>query len=138
MIPVFLDTNVVLDLCLDRQPFVADAVQLFRAMEEKRIHAHLSATIITDIYYLASRQKEDLLVREFIAGLLEIVKVIGVNRSLLSQALLLNWDDFEDALQYAACKKASVSAIVTRNTKDFIKAEIPVYAPSDFLLKFCG
>ncbi len=133
MIPVFLDTNVILDLCLNREPFAADAIKVFKAIEERKILPFVSATTITDIYYLAQRQNENEVVREFISGLVDIVKIVAIDRRLISKALNTSWPDFEDAIQYSAAKKAGVAFIVTRNKKDFVKSDIAVLLPSELI-----
>lgn len=55
MINILLDTNVLLDICLNRMPFVDDALEIFKAIELKKIKGHVTATTITDIYYIARK-----------------------------------------------------------------------------------
>lgn len=71
----------------------------------------------------------------FISPLIETVTVVGVNRRIISDAILLDWSDYEDALQYTVGKKANVSAIVTRNTIDFSASDISVFTPRQFVLQ---
>ena len=135
MINILLDTNVLLDICLNRMPFVDDALEIFKAIELKKIKGHGTATTITDIYYIARKQKEHELAINFISSLIETVTVVGVNRRIISDAILLDWSDYEDALQYTVGKKANVSAIVTRNTIDFSASDISVFTPRQFVLQ---
>ncbi len=58
MTNILLDTNVLLDICLNRTPFVDDALEIFKAIELKKIKGHVTATTITDIYFIARKQKE--------------------------------------------------------------------------------
>lgn len=55
---VLFDTNVVLDIALNRRPFVEDASLLLRLAEQKEITACLSNTCITDIFYLINKHAE--------------------------------------------------------------------------------
>jgi len=135
MINILLDTNVLLDICLNRMPFVDDALEIFKAIELKTIKGHVTATTITDIYFIASKQKEHELAIQFISALIDTVNVVGVNRRIISDAIRLDWSDFEDALQYTVGKKANVSTIVTRNPNDFTASDIPVFTPSQFVLQ---
>ena len=52
MIKVLIDTNIVLDLLLEREPFVNDAIALFELVELGQVKGYLAATTITNIFYI--------------------------------------------------------------------------------------
>jgi predicted nucleic acid-binding protein len=133
---VLLDTNIIVDIALARMPYYDDAKIIFRAAQDKQIAVFMSASSLTDIYYIVSNKIGDALATGFITNLIEILDIISVSKETILAALALGWKDFEDAVQYAAGTAVSVSAIVTRNPKDYSGSEIPVLSPQEFILEF--
>jgi predicted nucleic acid-binding protein len=132
---VLLDTNIIVDIALARMPFYEDAKIIFQAAQDKRIAVFMSASSITDVYYIVSNKIGNVLATEFITNLVEILEIIAVSKETILSALALGWKDFEDAVQYAAGTAVSVSAIVTRNPKDYSGSEIPVLSPQEFIVE---
>ena len=126
---VFIDTNIVLDFLQDRQPFVEDAVRLFERVDNGEIEGFIAATTITNIYYIVRRVAGVQAAQNAIAQVLTDLHICAVDRSVLEQALSLNFRDFEDAVQYASGIAYGVDVIVTRDASGFIDAEIPVMSP---------
>ncbi|MDR0321662.1 MAG: PIN domain-containing protein [Treponema sp.] len=94
----------------------------------------ISASAITDIYYIARKSKSDKKIAiTLIKDLLENVDVAAVTGNEIRQAISLDWGDFEDAVQYAAGESIAVDYIVTRNKADFASASIPVVHPDELL-----
>ncbi len=52
------------------------------------------------------------------------------------RARLLEFNDFEDALQAVAAEACAADWIVTRNPRDFALSPVHVLTPSDFLVQF--
>lgn len=99
----------------------------------KIISAHVSASSVTDVYYLARRELRDRnLALQLLKNFLKIVKVAAVSEKEIESALNLSWRDFEDAVQYSAAKSNEMDYIITRNTEDFSGSEIAVVTPEDF------
>lgn len=124
---LLIDTNVVLDLLLDRPPFADDAVLLFERAERGDITALLCGTTITTIYYIAAKTIGARKVKQAVGKLLSLCEVAPVGRAVLVDALAADTPDFEDAVVAAAARSAGAEAIVSRNAKDFRNAGIPVY-----------
>lgn len=124
---VFFDTNIVLDVLMDREPYSDAAVELFSRVEEGTITGCLCATTITTVFYLATKRLGTLRARQEIKKLFQLFEISPVNRYLLESALVLDFDDFEDAVLHEAACHVNADAIVTRNLKDFAKAKIPVH-----------
>ena len=133
---VIVDTNVVLDVLLARQPFAPAAAKLFALTEQSRIEAWVCATTVTTIDYLLSHSLPRNKAREAVRGLLTIFEVALVNRSVLERALASRMHDFEDAVLAEAGVLAGAGVIVTRNTRDFSHASLPVLTPQEFLVQF--
>lgn len=134
MMYVLFDTNVVLDIALKRMPHFDYAAKLFTMIDEGAITGHITASTVTDIYYICKRAIGHEAALAFLSDLIEVVEVIGVDRAVLARALKSTIKDFEDAIQVAAASFNEIDYIVTRNEKDFKGAEIPVASPETFIL----
>lgn len=127
------DTNIFLDLLMDRAPFAEAAVDLFCKVEEGTIIGYICSTSITTIYYIASKTIGTVRAQEEVKKLLNLFEVAPVNRAVLESALAAGFADFEDAVIYAAACQVDVEAIVTRNQKDFKKSKISVYSSEELV-----
>lgn len=130
---ILVDTNVVLDLLLDRKPFSVDAVKLFSRIERGQYESYLCATSVTTIHYLVHRVLSAGKARNAIERLLRFNNIALVNKAVIESALHSSIDDFEDAVIVYAAKNVHAKAIITRNIKDFRKADISVYEPGEFI-----
>lgn len=131
---LMIDTNIVLDVLLKREPFYKTSFKILELTEKNDIYEYISATSLTDIYYLANKQLHNkTLVLELINNLLKIVHIAGVNEQEIILALNLGWKDFEDAVQYSSAKSIEADCIITRNPNDYIDSQIPVYNPEQAL-----
>ena len=133
---VLIDTNVILDQLVKREPFYQDAERIRILSEKGYVNSYISASAVTDIYYIAKKElndKETVIV--LLNKLLETTNVAAVTEASIHEALNLKWDDFEDAVQYVAGQNVSVDYIITRNAKDFADSHIEVISPEAFLVK---
>lgn len=130
---LLFDTDVILDLLLDRTPHSATAAQLLSRVEKGEAGGYICATAVTTIFYLASKAIGGKKARQHLRGLLSILEIAPVNRTIIANALDSGFSDFEDAVIHEAARAADLDTIVTRNTRDFRKATMPVYAPADLL-----
>ena len=128
---VLLDVNVVLDVLLDRRPHAESASDVWAAVEEGRAEGCLSAHAVTTIHYLNMRSVGTRQARETTAAILSVFEVAEVDSSVLSAALALNWEDFEDAVTAAAARRAKCDALVTRNPRDFKGSPVRVLTPQE-------
>lgn len=128
-----VDTNVVLDVMLGREPHLAASSAVLAAVETGRCRGLLCATTITTIYYIARRQIGDRASLARIAELMSIFGIAAVNQGVLGASIGRGMPDFEDAVLHEAALQAEAHCIVTRNVDDFGSAEIPVYTPEQFL-----
>jgi predicted nucleic acid-binding protein len=130
---ILLDTNVILDLLLDRKPFSAAAAQVTGAVEMSDVEGFLCATTVTTIDYLLNQSLSQSEAKTALKGLLDVFEIAPVNRPVLEQALRSHITDFEDAVLEQAAHLMSVDVIVTRNGKDFKKSSLPAMDPMEFL-----
>ncbi|MCY3765072.1 MAG: PIN domain-containing protein [Gemmatimonadetes bacterium] len=137
---ILFDTNVVLDLLLDREPFSDTAARLFSRVDEGELSGFISATTVTTVHYLARRTVGDRRARREIQNLIDLLDVAPVNLAVLEGALQSKFADFEDAVLHFAALNVNAEGIVTRNAGDFKRSMIPVYAPDelDYLVQVTG
>lgn len=130
---VLLDTNIILDLLLDRHPFSEDAFHLIQMIESGKLQGYLCATTITTLDYLICNVLGRAKAHAEIKKLLALFEIASVNRIILEEALTNSLKDFEDAVLYEAAIHHGAQAIVTRNTKDFNLVKLPTYTAKQFL-----
>jgi predicted nucleic acid-binding protein len=128
-----LDTNVVLDVLLEREPFVIPAVEVFCLAEESRIEAFICATTVTTIDYLLVKSLQKITARNALRRLISLFEVATVNRPVIERALASKIQDFEDAVLNEAGQMAGADFIITRNARDFAGSALKVCDPSEFL-----
>jgi predicted nucleic acid-binding protein len=134
---VLIDTNVILDYALKREPFAQAAFECFERLILDKSKVWLTASTITDIYYVAKRAlKDDGAAKKIIAKLLNALQIAGVDKTDCLNALDIDSNDYEDALVSICAKKVKAEYIITRNIKDFQNSFVPSITPGDFLDKF--
>jgi len=129
---VLIDTNVILDFVLNREPFANEAAKIFQHIEYRTFSAVVSASAVTDIFYLLSKEKVDAIafLKDFLSG----IDVLGIDKAIIMYALYSGWTDFEDAVQAQVAIENNIDAIITRNTKDYRKLkDIQVLTPTMLL-----
>ena len=131
---VLFDTNVILDVLLERQPYLVSATKLMAAAETSQVSGYLGATTITTIFYLYAKASSSRDAKKTLDKLLQIFNIASVNRSDLHAALTSDFKDYEDAVLHEAGLRAGVDCIVTRNPKDFSKAKVKIYEPNDLAI----
>ena len=126
MIAVMIDTNVVPDVLLDRQPHAKHSVALWTHVESGRMRGFLSAHAITTIHYLLRRELGESRATKVVASLLAVFSVAPVDDKVLAEALVSGSPDFvsgspdfEDAVMAAAARRVHCNFIVTRGPKGF-------------------
>jgi predicted nucleic acid-binding protein len=128
-----LDTNVVLDVLLKRQPWVAEAQALWTVCDDGRAVGCLTASTLTDIFYIARRQSDISRAWEAVQLCLEAFEICPVDRAILEQALALKGSDFEDNVQMACAAANRLDGIIRRDAAGFREATVPVVSVADVL-----
>ncbi len=131
---VLIDINIVLDYLLERDPFLQDAEALFDAIDAEKVIGHVTATTLTDIFYIARRQTRSTeLARQAISNILAAMVICPVNRAILEDAFTSGLPDFEDAIQICCATSQSLDAILTRDIQGFTSSAIPVLSVRQLL-----
>jgi len=116
---ILLDTNVVLDILLNRLPWYTNTALIFGLSQQNFIKSYISASSITDIFYITQKEQGKNTAREAIKRLLRVFNPATVTDRDIYQALELEWEDFEDSVQFIVGEGLAVDYIVTRNKKRF-------------------
>ena len=130
---VLFDTNVLMDVLLERRPFVDESAQVIDQVVRGAVTGLICATTVTTIFYLTSREVGNEEARRHVEKLMSLYEVAPVNRAILEAALARNSPDFEDAVLAEAAHQAGAQAILTRNLKDFAHSPVRAYTPRQWL-----
>lgn len=130
---VLLDTNIVLDVLLERQPFLSESELLWEASEKGLLTAYITASTITDIFYTVRRQADLQKARLAIELCLEAFEICPVDRPVIELALTLSGNDLEDNLILASASTSKLDAVVSRDKQLLSNTFLPGIAPTDLL-----
>jgi predicted nucleic acid-binding protein len=130
---IFIDTDVILDFMIAREPFVLDAARIFSLSEKKEISICTTGLVFSNAYYILRKLGTHKKVIEKLSQLAQLIDIIGLPKVAVVQALGSGFSDFEDALQHYAALAEDVKIIVTRNTKDFKHSQLAVLSPDQYL-----
>lgn len=133
---VLLDTCIVMDFLQNREPFSLAAKSIFRAAATDWFTGYITAKSAADIYYLTHRcTHSDKESREKLNQLLTILGLLDTTSDDVFHAISSPVSDFEDAIMIETAQRSRMDCIITRNTKDYAKASLPVYTPDEFLTR---
>ena len=130
---VLFDTNIILDVLLDREPFSEPAAQLMSKVERSEIEGFICATTITTIHYLISKILGNNAAKKHIKSLMSLFEIAPVTRTVLENALANQFKDFEDSVLHESAVHSGSEYIVTRNINDFKNSKIPVFEPVELI-----
>lgn len=127
-----LDTNIVLDLLLDRQPWSSLLVPLVDATSSGQAEAWIAGTTLTNVFYVARKLVGLDRARTIIVLCTENFRIAAVDEAVLRDAISLAGKDFEDDVQIAAARSAGLDGVLTRDPKGFASSPVAVWDPQAF------
>ena len=130
---ILLDTNVVLDFAMKRGEHYAPALEVMKEIASGRLHARVSASQVTDMYYFLEKKFSHEEAVRAIADLIGSIHILRVDEYIIKSALASGMPDFEDAVQAVAAKHFGIDIIVTRDKEGFSNSGLQVYLPVEFL-----
>jgi len=132
---LFIDSDVLLDLLLDRKPFSEDIATLIEKSIETEVKLCTSLLSIANMHYIIGRlenkKKADLKIQK----VLKIVSIENLGQSVIDKASKSKFKDFEDSIQNFCAVEAEHEIIITRNTKDYKESELSILTPREYLAK---
>jgi predicted nucleic acid-binding protein len=126
---ILLDTNVVLDVLLDRHRYVDASASVWAAVETGVSAGMLAAHAVTTIHSLLRKEIGNAKAARTISAILRVFGVAAVDRAVLEEALALPLSHFEDAVTAAAARSAACEYIVTRDPKGFRDSPVRSITP---------
>jgi predicted nucleic acid-binding protein len=130
---ILIDTNVVLDVVLARQPWAAEAIELLDRVARGETQGLVAAHSVTTVFYVVERERDRRTALTAVGDLLSIVGVAELGSADFQRALTLGLKDFEDAVQVAASLRVGADFLVTRNARDFRGSPVAIRAPGEIL-----
>jgi predicted nucleic acid-binding protein len=131
---VLIDTNIVLDFLLQREPFSQDAELLFQSIDAGQIIGYVTATTLTDIFYISRKHTRSVeQARQAVSEILTAMVICPIDRAVLESAFNSGLVDFEDAVQIFGAVAQGLDAILTRDSKGFLSSPIPVMSVQELL-----
>jgi predicted nucleic acid-binding protein len=130
---VFVDTDIILDLLSEREPFYIHSATLFSRADKGEIKLFVSSLSFANLNYMLSRQYSTDQARKKLLKFKTLVTVLAVNDKIIDLALSSDFRDFEDGIQYFTSIENNIKIILTRNLRDFKTSEIPVMTAEQFL-----
>lgn len=133
MTEIFVDTDVILDLLIDRKPFGIYSELLFELADSKKIKIFVSSLSFSNLFYILRKQSNIQKAYKVLNNLKIIVNILPVDDKVISLSLNSGFNDFEDAIQYFTAKENGIIILITRNIKDYKKADIMITNAEEFL-----
>jgi predicted nucleic acid-binding protein len=132
-VKVLLDTNIIVDIALERQPFFSNSETVLSFVEERQIEGYISASSFGDLYYIIRKEKGRDLAFEFLRHIVTLCQIANVDSTSINMALTSNFRDFEDAIQYSTAVNNNLDAIITRNPRDYPVTTPRVITPEQLI-----
>jgi predicted nucleic acid-binding protein len=133
---ILIDTDVILDYLIARQPFMDNAYEILRLCSQQRCDGYIAAHSVTNIFYIIRRHFSASERKRLLMGLCEIIDIAGIHKKQIIDALSNeDFSDLEDRLQVECARMVNADYIVTRNITDFSASPIPAILPRDLLQK---
>jgi predicted nucleic acid-binding protein len=130
---VFVDTDIIYDLLAKRDPFYSAAARLFTLADEGKVQIFISALSLANIHYLVSKQQSESQAKQILRKFKVLVHITPLTEKIIDLALNSEFEDFEDAIQYFSTLQNDIEILLTRNLKDYKKAQISVLTAQDFI-----
>lgn len=133
---VFIDTDIILDVALAREPFFSSSKTILAMAENNIIIGNISSNCVANIYYILRKSGGDNKARKFILNIVKYITVIAIDHQNVLEALKSKFSDFEDALQHSSAIESRCEYIITRNIEDYKSSKIKVLLPEEFIVMF--
>jgi len=133
---ILVDLNIMLDVLQKRDPFYETSAKLLALIETGKVRGLIASHSITTLFYLFQKHQSSAEARATITNLLQFMEVAAVDQSTIEQALTLDYQDYEDAVQMIAAVQNKADYLITRNIKDYKPPLLPVIQPVEFLAVF--
>lgn len=132
---LLIDTNIVLDVLMNRTEFVKDSAMIWKLCETEQAKGYISTLTYANIMYIMRKQLEPDRIEEVFGRLNLIFEFADFSSSVLERAVHMKWKGFEDAVQSATAESVHADYIITRNIKDFTQSRVMAFMPHELLAR---
>lgn len=133
MIKVFVDSDIILDLLAQREPYFEYAAKIFTLIDQQKIKAYTSPLVFANLHYLLKKLTSNTAALKSLRKLKTLINILPVDERIIEQALNSEFNDFEDAIQYFTAIKNGINLLLTRNKVDYKKSKIAISTSEEFL-----
>lgn len=131
---LFIDTNIVIDLLSQREPYYEEAATLFSLADKKQIELTVSSLTFANTCFILIKQMDLNNAKIILRKLRLIVNILPLDDKLVGLALNdESFLDFEDGLQYFSALENGQDLIITRNLRDFKNSKLPFMTAKQFI-----
>ena len=132
---LLIDTNVILDVLINRPEFVKDSSMIWKLCETEQARGYISTLTYANMMYVMRKQMTPDQIAEIFRKLSLIFEFADFSPAVLERAVTMKWKDFEDAVQSATAEAIHADYIITRNLKDFMQSRVMAFTPSELLAR---
>ena len=132
---LLIDTNIVLDVLLNRPEFVKDSSMIWKLCETEQAKGYISTLTYANMMYIMRKQLTPDQIEDVYRKLNLIFEFADFSPAVLDRAVNMKWKDFADAVQSATAEHIHADYIITRNLKDFAKSKVMAFTPSELLAR---
>lgn len=130
---LFLDTNIILDLLGEREPFYTPIAQIATLADQKKVKIIVSTISFATVNYFLAKSEGISKAKEKLRKFKILIEISIIDESIVEKALNSDFEDFEDSLQYFCALDSKCEIIITRNPKDFKRSLIPIMSAEEYL-----
>ncbi len=130
---IYIDTDIILDLLLKREPFYPAARSIFSLLEKGELEGCVSPLIFANLFYILRKLKSGPEALKVLQKLKVLVTVLPIDAKIIEMALASNFKDFKDAIQSYSALENGIQVLITRNVKDYIPSALTVFTAEEYL-----
>ena len=130
---VFFDSDILIDVFSQRQPFYNQSARCLELAEQKKFQAYTSPLVIANVFYVLQKYSNKKTAIDCIKNIRQFINVVNVDQICIDQALNSDFTDFEDALQYFSALSGGCNVLLTRNGRHYRQASISIFTAETYL-----
>ena len=130
---LFIDSDVILDLVLQREEHFESAQKLFDQFQQGKNILYTSSIIISNMHFMIRKLHDVKIANSSVSFVSKHFKIIDANNDDIENSIQSKFSDFEDGVQYfSALRSKKIDVLVTRNVNDYKYALLPVFTPKQW------
>ena len=135
---VYLDTNIMLDLLGEREPYYNSIAQIATLADQKKLQLIVSPISFATVNYFLSKYDGVSIAKEKLRKFKVLCEISKIDETIVEKGLNSNFEDFEHSLQYFCAVDSDCEIIITRNAKDFKNSLLPIMSAEEFIISIAS